>query len=53
MLSPDENGKIQGYFRPKSDFPVLFKADLIFKDFSSVFHACGNQTVSRPLIKKA
>ena len=30
---PTENSSIQR--RPLSDFPVLFKADLIFKDFSS------------------
>ena len=36
------------FSRPLSDFPVLFKADLIFKDFqesplnSSTFQACAN-----------
>ena len=34
VLSPTENSRIQGLFRLLSDFPVLFKADLIFKDFS-------------------
>ena len=34
VLSPTENSRIQGLLRPFSDFPVLFKADLIFKDFS-------------------
>ena len=32
--SPTENSRIQGLFKLFSDFPVLFKADLIFKDFS-------------------
>ena len=32
---PTENSRIQGFFRALSGFPVLFKADLIFKDFSS------------------
>ena len=27
--------KFKDFLRPLSDFPVLFKADLIFKDFSS------------------
>ena len=34
VLSPTENSRIQGLSRLLSDFPVLFKADLIFKDFS-------------------
>ena len=34
VLSLTENRRIQGLSRPLSDFPVLFKADLIFKDFS-------------------
>ena len=34
MLSPTENRRIQGLFRHLSDLPVLFKAYLIFKDFS-------------------
>ena len=34
MLSPTENSRIQGLFKTLSDFPVLFKADLIVKDFS-------------------
>ena len=38
-----------------SDFPVLFKADLIFKDFSrklskfKYFHACANPGVNQNL----
>ena len=31
VLSPTENSRIQGLL---SDFPVLFKADFIFKDFA-------------------
>ena len=34
MLSPTEKSRIQRFSRLLSDFPVLFKADLIFKDFS-------------------
>ena len=35
MLSPTENSRIKGLFKAVlSDFSVLFKADLIFKDFS-------------------
>ena len=34
MLSPTENSRIQGLSRLLSDVPALFKADLIFKDFS-------------------
>ena len=34
VLSPSECKKIEDFSRPLSDFPVLFKADLIFKDFS-------------------
>ena len=34
VLSPTENSRIQGVFKVLSDFTVLFKADLIFKDFS-------------------
>ena len=34
MLSSTENGRLQGLFKALSDFPVLFKAELIFKDFS-------------------
>ena len=33
VLSPTENSRIQRLFKALSDFPVLFKADLIFKDF--------------------
>ena len=35
ILRPTENSRIQKFSRPLSVFPVLFKADLIFKDFSS------------------
>ena len=51
VLSPTENRKFRDFSRPLSDFPVLFKADLIFKDFSriplnsSTFHACANPGV--------
>ena len=40
--------KFKDFSRPLSDFPVLFKADLFFKDFSrsplnsSTFQACAN-----------
>ena len=34
LLSPTVNSKIQGIFMDLSYFPVLFKADLIFKDFT-------------------
>ena len=34
MLSPTENSRIEGLFKALCDFPVLFMADLIFKDFS-------------------
>ena len=34
VLSPTENSIIPGLFKALSNFPVLFKADLIFKDFS-------------------
>ena len=34
VQSPTENSRIQGLFKALSGFPVLFKADLIFKDFS-------------------
>ena len=34
VLCPIENSRIQGLFKALSYFPVLFKADLIFKDFS-------------------
>ena len=34
MLSPTENISNQDFSSFLSDFPVLFKADLIFKDFS-------------------
>ena len=34
MLNPTVNSRIQGLLRLLSDFQVLFKADLIFKDFS-------------------
>ena len=37
QLNPDENSKIQGFSRPWSDFLVLFKADLIFKDYSYLY----------------
>ena len=47
-LSLTENSRIS---RLLSDFPVLFKADLIFKDFqesplnSSTFQACTNPVI--------
>ena len=34
VLSPTEKSRIQGLFKALSDFPVLFKAYLILKDFS-------------------
>ena len=34
VLSSTENRKFKDFSRHLSDFPVLFKADLIFKDFS-------------------
>ena len=34
VLSPTENSRIQGLEILLSDFSVLFKADLIFNDFS-------------------
>ena len=34
MLSPAENSKTQGLFKAFEDFPVLFKANLIFNDIS-------------------
>ena len=33
-LNPPVNGKIQGLFKAFECFPVLFKANLFFKDFS-------------------
>ena len=45
-------GEFKDFSRLLSDFPVLFKADLIFKDFqestlnSSTFQACANPGVS-------
>ena len=44
--------EFKDFSRPLSDFPVLFKADLIFKDFSrkplnsSSFQACANPGTS-------
>ena len=35
MNSPTEKVEFNDFSRPLSDFPVLFKADLIFKYFSS------------------
>ena len=32
--SPEKIEKFKDFSRPLSDFPVFFKADLIFKDFS-------------------
>ena len=32
LIKSTENSRIQGFFKA-SDFPVLFKADLIFNDF--------------------
>ena len=40
VLSSTEIGRIQGLSKPLSDFPLLFKADLIFKDFSSLCEPC-------------
>ena len=34
VLRPTENSRIEGLFKALSDFPVLFKTDLNFKDFS-------------------
>ena len=34
VLSPTENSRIQGLFKAFELFSSLFKADLIFKDFS-------------------
>ena len=34
LLSPTENVEFKDFSKLLSDFPVLFKADLIFKDFS-------------------
>ena len=34
VLSPTENSRIQGLLRLLSYFSVIFRADLIFKDFS-------------------
>ena len=48
MLSPTEIVEFKNFSRLLSDFPVLFKADLNFKDFSrkpskfKYFQACGN-----------
>ena len=48
MLSPTDIEEFKDFSRLLSDFPVLFKADLIFKDFSgkpsnsSTFQACAN-----------
>ena len=50
VLSPTEKSRIQGLFKAfdLSDFPVLSKAHLIFKDlqdslvYSCTFHACVN-----------
>ena len=33
LLNPPVNGKTQGLFKALSVFQVLFKANLIFKDF--------------------
>ena len=55
VLSPTENSRNEGLSRPFSDIPVLFKADLIFKDFSrkpskfkyfsSLCEPCINQVI--------
>ena len=43
------------FSRPKRDFQVLFKADLIFKDFSSspknssTFQACANPVKAKKI----
>ena len=40
MLSPTEKLEFKDFSRLLRDFPVLFKADLIFKDFSSLCEPC-------------
>ena len=48
VLNPPVNGKSKDFSRPLHVFQVLFKANLIFKDFqdslvySSTFQACAN-----------
>ena len=48
VLNPPVNGKIQRLFKALGVFQVLFKANLVFKDFSrqscypSHFQACAN-----------
>ena len=52
VLSSTENRRIQELFKAFEWFPVLFKADLIFKNFSrnplnsSTFQACTNPVLS-------
>ena len=38
VLNPSVNGKIQGLFKAFDCFQVLFKANLIFKDFKTVLY---------------
>ena len=51
MFSFTEKKEFKDFSRPLGDFPVLFKAILIFKDFqesplnSSIFQACANPVV--------
>ena len=40
MLNPRVNGKLKDFSRPLNVFQVLFKANLIFKQFSSEPKAC-------------
>ena len=53
MLSPTEDSRVQGLFKVLSDFPVLFKANLILMTFkesplkSSTFQASANPVVSQ------
>ena len=55
-FSPTEN-RIQGLFKALSDFPVLFKADLILKNFQeitlnpSTFQACANPGAAMTLTR--
>ena len=57
VLNPPVNGKIQELFKPFECFSFLFKANLIFKDFSrqtctiysSTFQACANLELLRKL----
>ena len=55
VLSPTEIVEFNDFLRLQSDFPVLFKADLIFKDysrnlskFSSLCEPCDSSLYSLP-----